>query len=158
MSREKVCLFQQARWRRMSSLSAQHSRRISFIHGYRVIPVDRVVFSFFLIGCVSGMNVSDRGSIEENGSAGVAVLPLPYMRALPNSFGDVVIGVSMAMANLTLFIVRVAVLRFISVYDLLLYDVRRIIVFPALVDVGNLLCLISIIVSRRSRRHSISET
>ncbi len=131
---------------------------ISFLHSYLQNPVVQIVFSVLLIGYGVKMLVFDRKKLADKAAVGTEVAPPPRLRKLSEKFGDVAIGVSMTMANPTLFLSWVAVLSFISAHGLLSDSTWHKVIFSGAVGVGSLAWFVALILFMRSKRHAISDT
>ncbi len=131
---------------------------ISFLHAYLQNPVVQIGFSVFLIGYGIKMMVFDRQAIPEDENIETPVAGPPRLRKLSAKFGDVAIGVSMTIANPTLFFSWVAVLSFVSAHNLLVDATWHKLMFSGAVGVGSMLWFLALIVFMRSRRHAISDT
>jgi len=130
---------------------------ISFLHTYLQNPVVKVVFSVFMIGYGAKMLIVDRKNIARDKNLEATTTPTPRLRKLSEKFGDVVIGVSMTIANPTLFFSWVAVLSFITAHGLLVDNTWHKVLFSLAVGLGSMLWFVAIILFMRSRRHAISD-
>jgi len=130
---------------------------ISFLHPYLQNPVVQVVFSVFLI--VYGLKVlffDRRVRVESEELMPVDEAPT-RVKFLSSYYGGVVIGISMTLANPTLFFSWVAVLSFITAHGLLPDDTASKLLFSAAVGFGSMLWFLALILFVRSRRNLISE-
>lgn len=130
---------------------------ISFLHTYLQNPVVQIVFSVFLIGYGGKMLILDRRNIDKEKDLDAAATPPRPLRKLTEKFGDVVIGVSMTIANPTLFFSWVAMLSFITAHGLLVERTWHKVLFSLSVGVGSMLWFVALIVFMRNRRHAISD-
>lgn len=144
---------------------------ISLIHPYLQNPVVQSLFSVFLIGY--GVKMlwfrGDRKTADES-QEGVEeqemevdadeqdTRSLSRFKLSREHYGGVLIGISMTLANPTLFFSWVAVLSFVTAHGLLVDSTLHKLVFSFSVGVGSMLWFLAVALFVRSRRHSISET
>ncbi|MBN1448172.1 MAG: LysE family transporter [Bacteroidetes bacterium] len=141
---------------------------ISLIHPYLENLIVQSLFSVFLIGYGIKMLFFRRraSTNEKNGGAEARVTSVPDEEDLPASrfrlskshYGGVLIGISMTLANPTLFFSWVAVLSFVTAHGLLTDSTVHKLVFSGAVGVGSMLWFLALVLFVRSRRHIISET
>lgn len=137
---------------------------IALVNPYLQNAVVQMVFSVFLIGYGVKMLVFERkrlGRETEN------VVPddtaLPDLRVVRTRFFErshykgILIGISMTLANPTLFFSWVAVLSFISAHGLLTDSVAHKLLFSFAVGVGSMAWFLSLALFVRNRRHVISD-
>lgn len=142
---------------------------IALVNPYMQNAVVQMVFSVFLIGYGAKMLFFERKKLEtDDDSAGVLesngngedeeiVIPVVRSRLLERShFKGVLIGISMTLANPTLFFSWVAVLSFVSAHGLLTDSVSHKLLFSFAVGVGSMAWFLSLALFVRSRRHIIS--
>jgi len=141
---------------------------ISLIHPYLENPVVQSMFSIFLIGY--GINmlffrrvrkrtvVGEKSGDADVGIPGDADLPASRFRLSKSYYGGFLIGISMTLANPTLFLSWVAVLSFVTAHGLLVDSFVHKLVFSGAVGFGSLMWFLALALFVRSRRHVISET
>lgn len=139
---------------------------IALVHPYMQNAVVQMVFSVFLIGYGVKMLMFEKKQIdgeEENGKTVVgenAINSLPVVRTRffqKFHYKSVLIGISMTLANPTLFFSWVAVLSFVSAHGLLVDDFVHKLLFSFAVGVGSMAWFLSLALFVRSRRHIISD-
>lgn len=143
---------------------------IALVHPYMQNAVVQMVFSVFLIGYGVKMLFYDRKKLNNeeddkaesgNGSAEEAegVLPVVRTRLFERShYKGILIGISMTLANPTLFFSWVAVLSFVSAHGLLIDSSAHKLLFSFAVGAGSMGWFLSLALFVRSRRHIISDT
>ncbi|HOJ02561.1 MAG TPA: LysE family transporter [Bacteroidota bacterium] len=131
---------------------------ISFLHPYLQNPVVQVVFSVFLIGYGIKMLFFERRRHLDAAELEQEVVAPARLRALSAKFGGVVIGISMTLANPTLFFSWVAVLSFVTAHGLLPATTGYKVLFSVSVGVGSMVWFLGLILFMRSRRHAISDS
>ncbi|MDT8323288.1 MAG: LysE family transporter [Bacteroidota bacterium] len=140
---------------------------ISLIHPYLQNPVVQSVFSVFLVGYGVKMiwfrksgNADDDGDEEESEpekAEKVAELQVSRFRLSKKHYGGLLIGISMTLANPTLFFSWVAVLSFVTAHGLLVDSTLHKLLFSAAVGLGSMMWFLALALFVRSRRHIISE-
>ncbi len=138
---------------------------ISLIHPYLQNPVVQSVFSIFLVGYGIKMiwfrSGSDKDEEEEESedekAEKAAELQVSRFRLSKEHYGGVLIGISMTLANPTLFFSWVAVLSFVTAHGLLTDSTVHKLLFSAAVGLGSMLWFLALALFVRSRRHIISE-
>lgn len=152
---------------------------ISLIRPYLENPFVQSVFSVFLIGygirmlVVRGRGRSSTGEdgnetaviVPADGSDGDDDLPEPVrkldlsrFRLSKSHYGDVLLGISMTLANPTLFLSWVALLSFVTAHGLLVNSIVHKLVFSASVGFGSMMWFVLLALFVRSRRHIISDS
>jgi threonine/homoserine/homoserine lactone efflux protein len=137
---------------------------IALVHPYMQNAVVQMVFSVFLIGYGLKMLFFEkkrvRGDEDENGgNINEGNLQLKPRRLFKKAnYGGVLIGISMTLANPTLFFSWVAVLSFISAHGLLAESTLHKLLFSIAVGVGSMGWFLSLALFVRSRRHIISDS
>jgi arginine exporter protein ArgO len=144
---------------------------IALVYPYMQNPVVQILFSVFLIGygvkmlmferrkigVADGMGIETNGDM--NGTESVeSILPVVRTRLFERShYKGILIGISMTLANPTLFFSWVAVLSFVSAHALLVDSVAHKLVFSFAVGAGSMAWFLSLALFVRSRRHIISD-
>jgi threonine/homoserine/homoserine lactone efflux protein len=144
---------------------------ISLIRPYMQNPVIQSLFSVFLIGygikllwfrrSAPGSSSSDTDDDDVDSISEEVEddeLPGSRFKFTRKHYGGVLIGISMTLANPTLFFSWVAVLSFVTAHGLLVDSTLHKLVFSLSVGVGSMLWFLAVTLFVRSRRHSISET
>ncbi|GEM_PF-627523 len=152
---------------------------ISLIRPYLENPIVQSIFSVFLIGYGIRMLVVRRGkgsapgsNDDELSSAGIADEPdvaddfpepvrkldLSRFKLSKSHYGDVLLGISMTLANPTLFLSWVALLSFVTAHGLLVNSILHKLIFSASVGFGSMMWFVLLALFVRSRRHIISES
>lgn len=135
---------------------------IALVHPYMQNAVVQIVFSVFLIGYGVKMLLFEKSKIRQQaGANGVENLeqvipPREVTRFSSTHYGGILIGISMTLANPTLFFSWVAVLSFVSAHGLLIDDTVHKLIFSFTVGVGSMGWFLSLALFVRSRRHVIS--
>ncbi|MDX9757773.1 MAG: LysE family transporter [Bacteroidota bacterium] len=138
---------------------------IALVNPYLQNAVVQMVFSVFLIGYGVKMLVFERKRIgretEEvvpDDDSTLADLPVVRTRFFERShYKGILIGISMTLANPTLFFSWVAVLSFISAHGLLADSVAHKLLFSFSVGIGSMAWFLSLALFVRNRRHVISD-
>ena len=147
---------------------------ISLVHPYMQNAVVQMVFSVFLIGygvkmlffekrklkgpAADGEGNDSEDAGEDGGEQEEIVLPVVRTRLFERShYKGILIGISMTLANPTLFFSWVAVLSFVTAHGLLADSLTHKLLFSFAVGVGSLAWFLSLALFVRSRRHVISE-
>jgi len=144
---------------------------ISLIRPYLQNPVVQSLFSVFLIGYgvkmlwFRGDRKQKQDDDAESGQDDEADVDadeedqrsLSRFKLSREHYGGVFIGISMTLANPTLFFSWVAVLSFVTAHGLLVDSTLDKLVFSFSVGVGSMLWFMAVALFVRSRRHSISE-
>ncbi|MBE0645800.1 MAG: LysE family transporter [Bacteroidetes bacterium] len=140
---------------------------IALVHPYMQNAVVQIVFSVFLIGYGVKMlffekkhirDEDEAGNEENNGDADDDSLPEVRPRLFKKShYGGVLIGISMTLANPTLFFSWVAVLSFVSAHGLLIDSTVHKLLFSLAVGAGSMGWFLSLALFVRNRRHVISD-
>ncbi len=137
---------------------------IALVRPYMQNAVVQLVFSVFLIGYGVKMLFFEKKSTRQNeehsdDESEVEALPVVRTRLLNKShYGGILLGISMTLANPTLFFSWVAVLSFISAHGLLIDSTVHKLLFSLAVGVGSMGWFLSLALFVRSRRHIISDT
>ncbi|MGB5074287.1 MAG: LysE family transporter [Bacteroidota bacterium] len=137
---------------------------IALVHPYMQNAVVQMVFSVFLIGYGVKMLFFEKkrtrveaGDVDEDNDDDS--LPVPRTRLFKKfHYSNVLIGISMTLANPTLFFSWVAVLSFISAHGLLADSTMHKLLFSLSVGVGSMGWFLSLALFVRSRRHTISDS
>jgi threonine/homoserine/homoserine lactone efflux protein len=135
---------------------------IALVHPYMQNAVVQIVFSVFLIGYGVKMLLFEKSKIRQQaGANGVENLeqvipPTKVTRFSSTHYGGILIGISMTLANPTLFFSWVAVLSFVSAHGLLIDDTVHKLIFSFAVGVGSMGWFLALALFVRSRRHVIS--
>ncbi len=144
---------------------------IALVHPYLQNAVVQIVFSVFLIGYGMKMLLFEKKHIrEEEESSGDAnsvpageeaeddSLPEPRTRFFKKShYSGVLIGISMTLANPTLFFSWIAVLSFVSAHGLLIDSTVHKLLFSLAVGAGSMGWFLALALFVRNRRHIISD-
>lgn len=137
---------------------------IALVNPYLQNAVVQMVFSVFLIGYGVKMLVFERKRIGREtedvvpDDAALAELPVVRSRFFERShYKGILIGISMTLANPTLFFSWVAVLSFISAHGLLADSVAHKLLFSVSVGIGSMAWFLSLALFVRNRRHVISD-
>ena len=152
---------------------------ISLIRPYLENPFVQSVFSVFLIGygirmlVVGGRGRNGSGQdgnetsviAPADGSDGDVDLPEPArkldlsrFKLSKSHYGDVLLGISMTLANPTLFLSWVALLSFVTAHGLLVNSILHKLIFSAAVGFGSMMWFVLLALFVRSRRHIISDS
>jgi threonine/homoserine/homoserine lactone efflux protein len=137
---------------------------ISLVHPYMQNAVVQMVFSVFLVGYGVKMLFFEKKRVREDEDANgegsdTPVIPQVKSRWFSQSYyGGILIGISMTMANPTLFFSWVAVLSFISAHGLLADSMLHKLLFSFAVGVGSMGWFLALALFVRSRRHVISDS
>jgi threonine/homoserine/homoserine lactone efflux protein len=140
---------------------------ISLIHPYLQNPVVQGFFSVFLVGyglkmiffrnrSASDEEENDTEADDEKIEA-AAAQQVSRFRLSKEHYGGVLIGISMTLANPTLFFSWVAVLSFVTAHGMLIDSTFHKLLFSAAVGLGSMLWFLALVLFVRSRRHIISE-
>lgn len=136
---------------------------IALVHPYMQNAVVQIVFSVFLIGYGVKMLLFEKSKIrqqaEGNGEEHLERRLSATKTTISNKshYGGILIGISMTLANPTLFFSWVAVLSFVSAHGLLIDDTIHKLIFSFSVGVGSMVWFLSLALFVRSRRHVISD-
>lgn len=141
---------------------------ISLIHPYLQNPVVQSLFSVFLIGYGIKMLLARRGKGDsEDGEDGESEdvevpdeedLPVTRFKLSKSHYGGILIGISMTLANPTLFFSWVAVLSFVTAHGLLADSTVHKLIFSGSVGLGSMMWFLTLALFVRSRRHIISDS
>ncbi|MBR9974860.1 MAG: LysE family transporter [Bacteroidetes bacterium] len=144
---------------------------IALVNPYMQNAVVQIVFSVFLIGYGVKMLFFERKKLGADGEDETEavigadgndvdediVIPVVRSRFFQQShYKGVLIGISMTLANPTLFFSWVAVLSFVSAHGLLTDSFSHKLLFSFAVGVGSMAWFLSLALFVRSRRHIIS--
>ncbi len=140
---------------------------ISLIHPYLQNPVVQSVFSIFLVGygikmiwfrrSADDAQDSEEDESEDEKAEKAAEMQVSRFRLSKKHYGGVLIGISMTLANPTLFFSWVAVLSFVTAHGLLVDSTLHKLLFSAAVGFGSMMWFLALAFFVRSRRHIISE-
>ena len=140
---------------------------ISLIHPYLQNPVVQSVFSIFLVGY--GVKLLWFRKKQREGEDGVdeedeveeaeeeAERTVSRFRLSKEHYGGVLIGISMTLANPTLFFSWVALLSFVTAHGLLVDSTLHKLLFSGSVGLGSMMWFLALALFVRSRRHIISQ-
>lgn len=85
-------------------------------------------------------------------------LSLSRFKLSKSHYGDVLLGISMTLANPALFLSWVALLSFVTAHGLLVDSILHKLIFSASVGFGSMMWFLLLALFVRSRRHIISDT
>jgi threonine/homoserine/homoserine lactone efflux protein len=94
---------------------------------------------------------------EPTGNGATDAVPWHRQLMRKSNYGGVFLGISMTLANPTLFFAWVAVLSFVAAHGLLAAGTLHKLLFSASVGVGSMAWFLSVALFVRSRRHIISD-
>jgi len=138
---------------------------ISLIHPYLQNPVVQGFFSVFLVGYgLKMIFFRNRSSADDEDEEAedekieeAAEQQVSRFRLSKEHYGGALIGISMTLANPTLFFSWVAVLSFVTAHGMLIDSTFHKLLFSAAVGLGSMLWFLALVLFVRSRRHIISE-
>ncbi|MCB2203309.1 LysE family translocator [bacterium] len=138
---------------------------ISLIHPYLQNPVVQSIFSVFLVGYGVKMIWFRKGSTKGDSDDDdddveveeVAERQASRFKLSKKHYGGVLIGISMTLANPTLFFSWVALLSFVTAHGLLIDSTVHKLLFSLSVGLGSMMWFLVLAFFVRSRRHIISE-